>query len=236
MSTTLSPQYSVCSPPSDAPQGHLRERCVEDSRSATESSQMISGTPTAAGEYCEMSQAATEADCSSTSKMPATTSGPLPRFPFSETDEANGTELHPPVLCRRRPIPPQYGTDVALHRLLMSPREAGLHWDLLWSHQSVENELEGRWKVLKDPATFLALPSMTVVHHWLPWPITVHTSGLDSRGVTVVDVLITISKELLQPVVEERSRIRIDFLRGHRIFLGLKPSRLGGDVWDLIVG
>ncbi|KAK1221801.1 MAP kinase kinase kinase kinase activity protein [Marasmius sp. AFHP31] len=167
-----------------------------------------------------------------------TTRSLKPQFPLNESYEIQVMGTSPPALRRHQcvPLPMQCGSEVVLHRLLLAPRTTGLDWDLLWLHEGVEAAMESGWSELRDLATFPAIPSMTVVHDWLPWPIIVHASGLDSRGVTVVDVLVAISANLLLPVGEEGSEIRMDFLRGCRVFLGLRTSRIGGDIWELVVG
>ncbi|KAG7093288.1 hypothetical protein E1B28_006970 [Marasmius oreades] len=164
----------------------------------------------------------------------ATTTSTLP-FQESHGSSSRVTEL-PPALsrsqCVRLPSQSDSETGVVLHSLLLRPMRAGIHWDLLESHGRTERVLKERWQEL---ATHPALPSMTVVHPWLPWPITVHASGMDSRGVTVADVLLTISRNLRIPVDGTRRRIRISYLRGRRMFVGLKTSDIGGDIWELVV-
>ncbi|KAJ8081385.1 Mitogen-Activated Protein Kinase Kinase Kinase 8 [Marasmius tenuissimus] len=234
---TPSPRCSLYSPSCDSPPVFHRRPSIEESPSHTRSSQTTARALTNFKEYSEAFPVITEGSSSSRSTSSiSTTNAPSPRFPFRESYES-ATEMNPPPLSRRRPIPlpTQCDSEAVPHRLLLSPRQAGLHWDLLWSHESVESVSESHRKALSEPATFPGLPSMSIVHPWLPWPITVHASDPDSGGVSVADVLVTISKELLLPVGEQRSRIRLDFLRGRRIFLGLRTSQLGGDVWELVV-
>ncbi|KAF9255133.1 hypothetical protein L218DRAFT_912696, partial [Marasmius fiardii PR-910] len=87
---------------------------------------------------------------------------------------------------------------------------------------------------LRELATYPALTSLTVLHPWLPWPITVHASGINLRGVTVADVLLTISRNLRIPI-DGTGRTRIVYLRGRRRFVGLQTSKIGGDTWKLAV-
>ncbi|KAJ8081392.1 hypothetical protein PM082_007232 [Marasmius tenuissimus] len=238
--TNPASRYLVHFPPHCTPPLPSTTRSIEDAPSTLRTPRSMTKSINEVGERAEAFAGTTEGSWTSrsTSTTTARTTSPLrPRFPFEESHESRVTESPPPL--RRHqciPLPTQCGSEVVLHRLLLAPRAAGLHWDLLWSHEGAEAAMESGWSAFRDPATFPAIPSMTVIHRWLPWPITVHASGLDSRGVTVVDVLVAISRELLLPVNEERSKIRMDFLRGRRVFLGLKTSRVGGDIWELVVG
>ncbi|KAJ8081384.1 MAP kinase kinase kinase kinase activity protein [Marasmius tenuissimus] len=239
--TNPTSRYLVRFPPHCTPPVLDATRSIKDAPGTMKTPQSMAKSFDEAREHREEFSVATEDTWTSrsTSTTTAKTTSPLrPGFPFEESHESRVTGTTPPALRRHQcvPLPTQCGSEVVLHRLLLAPRKAGLHWDLLWSHEGVEAAMESGWSALRDPATFPAIPSMTVVHHWLPWPITVHESGLDSRGVTVVDVLVAISREMLQPVGEERSRIKMDFLRGRRVFLGLRTSRVGGDIWELVVG
>ncbi|KAL0060922.1 Mitogen-Activated Protein Kinase Kinase Kinase 8 [Marasmius tenuissimus] len=133
------------------------------------------------------------------------------------------------------PLPSQSvsGAPVTLHSILVSPEAATLEWDFIWSYQSVESmPLDDRWTVLREAATVPGLPSMNVVHPSLPWPITVHASGVE---VTVVDVLVTISESLMMPTGAQGGAIRLDLLQGGTVFLGLGYSDIGEDVWQLFL-
>ncbi|KAF9258823.1 hypothetical protein L218DRAFT_948107 [Marasmius fiardii PR-910] len=142
----------------------------------------------------------------------------------------------PPSLMRLRYINlPSQGNDqsaVQLHPVLSCPERAGITWDFGEPEEEIERMNE-RWPPLKELASHPPLPSMTVVHPWLPWPITVHASGMDSRGVTVADVLLAISRNLMIPIDEAGER-RLNYLRGRHEFFGLQASETGGDVWELI--
>ncbi|KAJ8081393.1 hypothetical protein PM082_007233 [Marasmius tenuissimus] len=235
-----SPRYPIPYQPLDL-RGPVvfRGRPVEDSPVTKRPPPTASRALTNVGEHSETFPLATESYWSLRwTSTTSAASAPSRQLPFRAYHEGNTMNTDPPALCCQRPVPlpTQYGIEVTLHLLLLAPKEAGFHWDLTRPYEGVDNALEGRWNVLRSPATFPALPSMTVVHPWLPWPITVQASGLDSKGVTVVDVLVSISRELLLPVQEETGRTRFEFLRGHRMFLGLKMSGLGGDVWEFVVG
>ncbi|KAJ7637399.1 hypothetical protein DFH06DRAFT_1433640 [Mycena polygramma] len=105
-----------------------------------------------------------------------------------------------------------------------------------------------------EPATFPALPSLTLLSRRLPWAITVHTSG---ASVVVADVLQAIQRalgiriteeEFLEHQGEEQSRrqaprgfkgrrqyqsgmTRLDLLEGAARFGGLSESTMGCEVW-----
>ncbi|KAK1217311.1 MAP kinase kinase kinase kinase activity protein [Marasmius sp. AFHP31] len=133
------------------------------------------------------------------------------------------------------PLPSQSpgGAPVTLHSILVSPEAATLEWDFIWSYQSIEWMLfDDRWTVLREVATNPGLPSMNVVHPLLPWPITIHASGVE---VTVVDVLATISGNLMMPAGTQEGAIRLDLLQGGTTFLGLGSSDIGEDVWELLI-
>ncbi|KAG7094566.1 hypothetical protein E1B28_005394 [Marasmius oreades] len=159
------------------------------------------------------------------------------RESHSTSHNSNVTDF--PALSRWQciPLPSQTNcqTAVVLHSLLLCPRRTGIHWSISESHDIIKKVLEERWHPLKDLATHPALPALTVVHTWLPWPITVHASGMDARGVTVADVLLAISRDLAIVVDESGKSKRMDFLRGKRMFVGLQESEVGGDVWELVV-
>ncbi|KAG7094549.1 hypothetical protein E1B28_005377 [Marasmius oreades] len=179
---------------------------------------------------------------SATTTTPCTSDLYLP-LPFPECDGDNhGTNvtetIPPPPLdrwqCVRLPSQSDSETGVNLHSSLLNPRRAGVHWDVLDSNGRVAEWLKERWHPVKDLASRPALPSMSVVHPWLPWPITVHASGMDSRGVTVADVLLAVSSNLMIPI-DETGRTRMWYLRGRQMFVGLRTSEIGGDVWELVV-
>ena len=245
--STIAPLYPIHSPPHNTPlllTATSPGQSTESQPNTMSQPQLTAMALNKVTEHAGAFPIATEGywtSRSTSTTTSTTTSAYRPKFPFEEIQESyenRMTKTGPPALGRLACVllPTQCGSEVVLHRLLLAPREAGLCWDLLWSHEGVESAMEGSWRTLRDPATFPAIPSMAVVHRWLPWPITVHASGLDSRGVTVVDVLVAISKDMLQPVGEGRSKIKMDFLRGRRTFFGLRKSRLGGDVWELVVG
>ncbi|KAF9257264.1 hypothetical protein L218DRAFT_1080990 [Marasmius fiardii PR-910] len=146
------------------------------------------------------------------------------------TAAAPVSDLEPPPLKRREciPLPSQCDSTMAvvIHPLLSCAKRAGIERDLTELYEGIEKVVEDRWHPLEELASYPALPSMTVMHRWLPRPITIHASGMDSRGVTVADVLITISKEVV---------IGISYLQGKRNFIGLQSSEIGGDVWELII-
>lgn len=85
-------------------------------------------------------------------------------------------------------------------------------------------------------ATQPPLPSITVVHPLLPWCITVHRSGIDGQGVTIVDVLCAIYAAMRVKEEEEfGGKTRLEYLQGKKMLLGLTRSQLGGDVWEMVV-
>ncbi|KAF9257286.1 hypothetical protein L218DRAFT_131109 [Marasmius fiardii PR-910] len=141
-----------------------------------------------------------------------------------------------PPLKRRQcvPLPSQSDSSsaVVLHPSLVCPSKVGVHWDLMNPQGNLESD--ERWHPLKELASHPALPSMTVVHPWLPWPITVHASGINPRGVMVADVLLAISRNLMIPTDREGGT-RMSYLRGKRMFVGLQVSGIGGDIWELVV-
>ncbi|KAF9257287.1 hypothetical protein L218DRAFT_131183 [Marasmius fiardii PR-910] len=168
-------------------------------------------------------------------------------LPFQESHHrghnrvvTEGETTQPPALSRWQcvPLPSQSDSKIGvnLHPLLLWPESAGVQWDLEKSYGRIllERVLKERWHPLRELATNPALPSMTVVHPWLPWPITVHASGMDSRGVTIADVLLSISNNLSIPI-DETGRTRLSYLRGKRMFVGLQKSDIGGDVWELVL-
>ncbi|KAF9257263.1 hypothetical protein L218DRAFT_965483 [Marasmius fiardii PR-910] len=185
-----------------------------------------------------------------TSKTTTTTTTvniPLSVLPFKEshsnsnvtTTTTTASTLGPPPLnrqeCIRLPSQCDNKTGVILHPLLSHPKRAGIDWNLVESYGMIESVIDERgWHPLKDLATDPALPSMSVVHPWLPWTITVHASNMDSRGTTVADVLMVISKDLMTPI-DRTGRTRVSYLRRKWIFVGLKISEVGGDIWELVV-
>ncbi|KAF9254937.1 hypothetical protein L218DRAFT_967751 [Marasmius fiardii PR-910] len=148
-------------------------------------------------------------------------------------------ETIPPPLHHRDcvPLPSQSDSEneVVLHPLLLCPRRVGVYWDLAEWRGRIERVMRERWYPMRDLATHPTLPSMTLVHPWLPWPIIVHASGMDSRGITIADVLLTISTNLMAPIDETGRMNRASYLRGRWMFVGLQTSDIGGDVWELVV-
>ncbi|KAF9257280.1 hypothetical protein L218DRAFT_1080994 [Marasmius fiardii PR-910] len=174
---------------------------------------------------------------SSTSRLPSAL--PLQEIHirgYNNSSATDSTRTEPPMLGRRQCInlPSQCdGQSVVLHSSLLCPEGAGISWDLGEPEERIENMNE-RWCLSKELANHPPLPSMTVVHPQLPWPITVHASGTDSRGVTVADVLLAISRNLMIPTDEAGER-RLSYLGGRHMFVGLQVSEIGGDVWELVV-
>ncbi|KAF5335591.1 hypothetical protein D9758_017957 [Tetrapyrgos nigripes] len=142
------------------------------------------------------------------------------------------------------PLPAQVDPNVTVIPFLQSGSGSGLDIDLRMSSRQLGLRGEGATQLqryLAVPATSPPLPSMTVVHPELPWPITVHFSGMDY--VTVWDVLVTIVESLRLPTSvpldsesdagrRRRSRggTRLDYLPGRRL-VGLKKSEVGEDMW-----
>lgn len=107
------------------------------------------------------------------------------------------------------------------------------------------------WRGCLDaPATYPALPSLTVSCSGLPWPIVVHAAS-NGHFVTVHDVFSTIHWVLQEPVPggnkkpiglwgDERTldgllRRRIDWLERRVIFMGLVASQGEGETWEMYV-
>ncbi|KAJ7135689.1 hypothetical protein C8R44DRAFT_869402 [Mycena epipterygia] len=112
-------------------------------------------------------------------------------------------------------------------------------------------------RLSSEPATYPALPSLTIVSPQLPWAITAHVSGRTLRCLTVSDVLDAICDALRLQVDEEGFRdwimtqsgsrsprrklkggssgmTRLDLL-GKTTFAGLVASGMGCDIWVLEV-
>ncbi|KAJ7151985.1 hypothetical protein C8R46DRAFT_913635, partial [Mycena filopes] len=111
-------------------------------------------------------------------------------------------------------------------------------------------------RLLAEPATFPALPSLTLVSPYLPWVITAHA---ESGWVVVGDVLRAIQEALQMRIDEEwqeemvkdgdlrrsspdvstgarwrgRAITRMDLLQGRTRFGGLVESTMGCDVWTV---
>ncbi|THU99593.1 hypothetical protein K435DRAFT_794843 [Dendrothele bispora CBS 962.96] len=112
------------------------------------------------------------------------------------------------------PLPPQVDPNVDVIPFLRSGTDSCLDLDLRKS--TTELGLRGGRggeirRHLAVAATTPSIPSLTVVHSKLPWPITVHRS--ERAYVTVWDVLVTIVESLQIPLK------------------GLTKSTNGEDVW-----
>ncbi|KAK1217319.1 MAP kinase kinase kinase kinase activity protein [Marasmius sp. AFHP31] len=90
---------------------------------------------------------------------------------------------------------------------------------------------------MRDLATIPSLPSMTVIHPQLPWPITVHPSNQSDEGVTIADVLLSIGRLMREkdeggwggtPGVE-----KLSYLDGKQKLIGFIKGGPDGDVWEM---
>ncbi|KAJ8081437.1 hypothetical protein PM082_007280 [Marasmius tenuissimus] len=162
------------------------------------------------------------------------------------------TLISPPTLQRRRnvPLPSQVRTiDIELHPLLQCHPRVGtgseylppLNWDLSWPRQAVDRLLRSSSHPLapymRDPATLPSLPSMTVIHPQLPWPITVHSSNQSDEGVTIADVLLSIGCLMREMDYDGRGGTagveKLCYLDGQRKLLGFIKRGPDGDVWEM---
>ncbi|KAJ7135667.1 hypothetical protein C8R44DRAFT_387945 [Mycena epipterygia] len=167
----------------------------------------------------------------------------------------------------RRPIalPPQiHGiTSVTLNPAL-AKSSTRLSVDFVSLHYAESNA--AWWQRLSsEPATYPALPSLTIVSPRLPWAITAHASGRTLRYLAVSDVLGAICDALRLQVDEEGfhdwimmqsgshspvhelnggqsgeityqgGMTRLDLLGGKTAFAGLVASGMGCDIWVLEV-
>ncbi|KAL0575930.1 Mitogen-Activated Protein Kinase Kinase Kinase 8 [Marasmius crinis-equi] len=192
----------------------------------------------------------------STSGHP-TLSSPYATFPTSRTTRNNHASLSPtPPLSSRSPLGSRYSRciplpsqtrapHVDLHPLLQChPRDMAvppLNWDLSRPRFAVERLLRRRsghtlGPYLRELATNPALPSMTLIHPRLAWPITVHSSGGD-EGVTVADVLLAISDALREKDHDGWGGIRgvekLQYLEGKRTLVGLTKRGPDSEVWEM---
>ncbi|KAG7094561.1 hypothetical protein E1B28_005389 [Marasmius oreades] len=170
-------------------------------------------------------------------------------LPFVVLPSMQQAALHgrQPRTRRCRPLPSQNmdGRRVVMHPKL-TRRNDGTppppRFDLSYSFDGLKHIVDGdrcpapEMAYLVEEATHPPLPSLALIHPLLPWCITAHASGINPRGVAVVDVLCAIY-EVVQKELYLEGKIypRLVFLKGRRILVGLKKSDVGGDVWEMIV-
>ncbi|KAG7094557.1 hypothetical protein E1B28_005385 [Marasmius oreades] len=154
---------------------------------------------------------------------------------------------------RNIPLPSQshVNIDVQLHPLLdCNPRHASasqefppLSWDLSWTTHAVERLLRQRENrhvlvpYMRDLATTPGLPSMTIVHPCLAWPITAHSSLIDANGVTIADVLLAICGAMKEKDYDGWGGMRgvekLYYLGRRKKLVGLMRRGPDGDIWEM---
>ncbi|KAG5639055.1 hypothetical protein H0H81_007313 [Sphagnurus paluster] len=128
---------------------------------------------------------------SASSLSPASSSAPL--TPPTYAGALPGPS--PYVVSFPTTRPPEVVAPVRLHALLQASSSPALNFDLTLPPSTITSHHQGiPQRVLAEPATKPALPSLTIVVPYLPWTITVRPS----RGtfVTVIDVLETVYNKL----------------------------------------
>ncbi|KAJ7274834.1 hypothetical protein C8J57DRAFT_1466728 [Mycena rebaudengoi] len=179
--------------------------------------------------------------------------------PPSASGAGRAVEKISPLQNRMKPIalPPQLAgvSAVKLSPLLRcgaagqwAPMPVDISWPRSPTAASKPDE-----RALSELATCPGLPALTVISELLPWPITVHASGIRLRWVTVADVLGAIHDALSLHVDERqfmdwvsyegneaqrrlryrRGMTRLDLLGGQTRFAGLSESKMGCDIWVL---
>ncbi|KAK7441557.1 Mitogen-Activated Protein Kinase Kinase Kinase 8 [Stygiomarasmius scandens] len=167
---------------------------------------------------------------------------PSQALPHPSINQSPPQHSDPKKLYASVPLPAQ--VDPCVDVILFLRTGSGLGLDLDLGMTTTELGLQGgrgseMQRYLGVPATNPPIPSMTVVHPTLPWPITVYFSR--SAYVTVWDVLVTIVESLRKPIRPtngERRRqrgdgdawTRVACLPGRRL-IGLRKSERGEDVW-----
>ncbi|KAJ6613180.1 hypothetical protein B0H10DRAFT_2049814 [Mycena sp. CBHHK59/15] len=173
-------------------------------------------------------------------------------------------QLPPCVRLKPVALPPQVKgvTEVTLHPVLRVGAESRARLAVDFASMPTAESIAG-WRslLLSEPATYPELPSLTVISVLLPWSITVHSSGMVLRCVTVADVVSVIWEALCVGVTEEQfhewmaqdgemkpkrmerlesgrkayrhGMTRLDLLEGKTVFVGLSESVMGCDIWVL---
>ncbi|KAF9258807.1 hypothetical protein L218DRAFT_1004560 [Marasmius fiardii PR-910] len=186
----------------------------------------------------------------------------MDELPRNDRDHTAGTTHSSPLTnavslpaCRPRPIPlpsqSHINADVRLHPLLechphhndSNTEIPPLNWDLSWTTRSVERLLrlgDGRHALvpyMRDLATTPALPSMTMVHPCLAWPITAHSSLIDESGVTIADVLLAICVAMRERDYDgwggTRGVKKLHYLGRKKRLIGLVRRGPDGDIWEM---
>ncbi|KAI5885976.1 uncharacterized protein SCHCODRAFT_02556378 [Schizophyllum commune H4-8] len=221
------------------------------SRSAHTSRPQLASDPTALGSPPRATQGALDAASSQSQSRAAQAA---PNAPLT----APSSPPHAPPLYASIPLPSQVA---GVTRTILHPVLAGsCRYDL-----SLPPPIASLGPCIYESATWPAVPSLAIEMPLLPSPIVVHAAAYIEGGsafVAVADVLEALYVDLQQPAIGyERRGERVarhvsrgmlissedacarvgqriqrgELLRGQRMFAGLSPSPLGGEVYTLHV-
>jgi hypothetical protein len=170
--------------------------------------------------------------------------------PMNSTASVTAQTIGSPIFQRKqRPLPFQLRGPVDLHPWLrFSSQDVNLplHIDLTVSPEEMMRQraqTETGTRLMDFPATRPGLPSMTIVHPLIPWPITVWHYKFGH--ITIEDVILTLLEQFqtqllnvdgvyVPPEYRRPGGKRYDMLQGRTKMIGLQRCDYGGDIWILM--